>query len=174
MTKGNTTLIQKDPRKETALNNNRPITSLTMIWKILTAQVREEIYSSLRSRGFFPRNRKDAAKDQEPQQSYFTSDVKNLALAWIDYKKAYDMVLLSSIINCLKMYIMSHEDTTFIEKTMKNWRVELPAGGRRLSEAKIQRSIFQGDALSPLQFIIVRMPLNHIPRKRPAGYLVDC
>ena len=29
---------------------------------------------------------------------------KNLDTAWIDYKKAYDMVPQSWIINCLKMY----------------------------------------------------------------------
>ena len=53
---------------------------------------------------------------------------------------------------------------------MKTWRVELTAGGRRLGEAKIQRGIFLGDALSPLLFITTMMPLNHILRKCTAGY----
>ena len=44
MTKGKTTLIQKDPSKGTAPNNYRPITYLPMMWKILTAQIREKIY----------------------------------------------------------------------------------------------------------------------------------
>ena len=44
------------------------------------------------------------------------------------------------------------------------------AGGRRVAKAKIQRGIFQGDALSPLLFIIAMMPLNHILRKCTAGY----
>ena len=91
-------------------------------------------------------------------------------MAWIDYKKAYDMVSHSWIINRLKMYKISDEVINFIDKTMKTWRVELTAGGRRLSEAKIQRGIFQGDALSPLLFIIAMMPLNHILRKFTAGY----
>ena len=68
------------------------------------------------------------------------------------------------------MYKISHEVINFSNKTMKTWRVELAAGGRRLGEAKIQRGIFQGDALSPLLFIIAMMPLNHILRKRTAGY----
>ena len=53
---------------------------------------------------------------------------------------------------------------------MKTGRVELAAGGRSLAEAKIQRGIFQGDALSLLLFIIAMTPLNHILRKCTAGY----
>ena len=50
-------------------------------------------------------------------------------MAWIDYKKAYDMVPHSWIINSLKMYKISDEVINFIEKNMKTWRVELTAGG---------------------------------------------
>ena len=91
-------------------------------------------------------------------------------MAWVDYKKAYGMVPQSWIINCLKMYKISHEVINFTEKTTKNWKVELPVGGSGLAETKIQRGIFQGDTLSPLLFIITMMPLNHILRKCTAGY----
>ena len=74
------------------------------------------------------------------------------------------------IIKCLKMYKISHEVINFIEKTVKTWRVELTAGRKGLAETKIQRGIFQEDALSPLLFIIAMMPLNHILRKCTAGY----
>ena len=53
---------------------------------------------------------------------------------------------------------------------MKTWKVELTAGGRSFAEAKIQRGIFQENALSPLLFIIDMMPLNHLVRKYTAGY----
>ena len=96
---------------------------------------------------------------------------KNLAMAWIDYKKAYDMVPHSWIINCLKMFKISHEIINFIEKkTWKTGKVELAAGGKSLAETKIQRGIFQGDALSPILFIIAMIPLNNILRKCTAGY----
>ena len=39
-----------------------------------------------------------------------------------------------------------------------------------MAETKIQRGIFQGDAQSPLLFIIAMMPLNHKLRKCTAGY----
>ena len=53
-TKGKTTLIQKDPIKGITVNNYRPINCLPMMWKILTAQIREEIYYSLTSHWLFP------------------------------------------------------------------------------------------------------------------------
>ena len=180
MTKGRTTLIQKDLNKGTATNNYRPITCLQMMWKILTAQIREEIYHSLTSRGLFPDEQKGCCKGSRgiAELLYIDQHIldesktrrNNLAMAWIDYKKAYDMVPHSWIINSLKMYKISDEVINFIDKTRKTWRVELTAGGRRLAEAKIQRGIFQGDALSPLLFIIAMMPLNHILRKCTAGY----
>ena len=66
MPKGKTTLIQTDQSKGTVPKNYRPITCLPMMWKILTAQVRGEIYYSLTSS---LRSRNDAAKDSEAQQS---------------------------------------------------------------------------------------------------------
>ena len=62
----------KDPSKETAPNNYRLITCLPMMWRILIAQIRENIYYSLTSRRLFLTNRKDATKDPEAQQNYFT------------------------------------------------------------------------------------------------------
>ena len=180
MTKGKTKLIQKDPSKGTAPNNYRPITCLRMMWKILTAQIREKIYNSLTSRRLFSDEQKGCRKrfrvtaellyiDQHILNESKTRR-KNLALDWIDCKKAYDVVPQSWILHCVKMYKISHGVINFMEKTMKTWRVELTDWGRRIAETKIQRGIFQGDALSPLLFVIAMTPLNHILRKCAAGY----
>ena len=56
---------QKWPQKGTASKNYRPITYLTMMWEILTAQIREEIYYSLMSNGLVPKKTKDALSAQE-------------------------------------------------------------------------------------------------------------
>ena len=62
MTKGKTTLIQKDPSKGTAPNNCRLITCLPMMWKILIAQIREEINYLLTSYRLFPEEQKGCYK----------------------------------------------------------------------------------------------------------------
>ena len=63
-------------------------------------------------------------------------------MAWIDYKKAYDMVSQSWIIYCLKIFKISNGVIKFIEKTMETWRVELTTGVKGLTEVKIQWGIF--------------------------------
>ena len=114
MTKGKTTIIPKDPSKRTVPNNYRPITCLPMMWKISTAQIKEEIYYTLTSRRLFPDEQKGCCKGSRGTAELLYIDQhilnesknrqKNLPMAWIDYKKAKDMVPQSWIITCRKMY----------------------------------------------------------------------
>ena len=111
-----------------------------MTWKILAAQIREEIYYLLTSRRLFPDEQKRCRKGSRDTGELLNIDQhilnksktqqKNLAIAWIDYKMEYDMVPQIWIINCLKMYKISDEVINFIEKTMKTWRVDLTAERR--------------------------------------------
>ena len=142
------------------------------MWKILTAQIWEEINYLLISRGLFPEKPKEFNKQlRETGLLYIHQNIlndnktrlKNIALVWIDYKKKYDMVRQSCIIECLKRYKIAVMVIKFIEETMKNWRVELT--GKSLADVKIQ-----WDALSSLLFVIAMMPLNHIVRKCTGGY----
>ena len=48
---------------------------------------------------------------------------------------------------------------------MKKWKVELTCAKQELGEVNIKRGIFQGDALSPLLFVIALIP----PDKCAAG-----
>ena len=95
---------------------------------------------------------------------------KNSAVSWIYYKKAYNMVPRSWIIDCLKIYKTSDEVIKFSGETINNWRVDFKAGGKSLAEVKIQSGMFQGNALWLLQFVIATMLLNQILRKCTGGY----
>ena len=117
ITKERTTLIQKDPNNGTASNNYRPITCLLIMWKILTAQIKEETYYSLTSRALFPDEQKGCCKGSRGTAELLYIDHhtlnesktgrKNLAMAWINNKEAYDMVPHSWIINSLNIYKLS-------------------------------------------------------------------
>ena len=92
------------------------------------------------------------AYDMVPQR--LSKIVQNVV--WIDHKKAYDMVpqRLSKIVQDIRQ---SHE---FQHGNHKNWKMLLRTGGKILSLVKIQRNVFQCDALSPLLFVM--KPLNYI------------
>ena len=143
MTKGRTTSIKKGPSRGTATNNYRPITCLPMMWKILTAQIREEIYYSLTSRRLFPGEQKGCCKGSRGRAELLYIDQlilnekqtrrKNLAMTWIDYKKAYDMIPHSWIINSLKIYKISQEVINFIDKNHENLESGIDSRRKKLS-----------------------------------------
>ena len=90
-------------------------------------------------------------------------------MAWIDYKKAYDMVPHSWIIECLDLFRVA-EINSLLVNSMGKWKVMLYSGNCKLGEIEIKRGIFQGDSLSPLVFVLALSPLNLILRKAKAAY----
>ena len=96
---------------------------------------KEKIYYSLTSRGLFPDEQKGCRKGSRctAELLYIDQHIlnesktirKNLAMAWIDFKKAYDMVPRSWIIHCLKMYKISHEVINFLESGTDSRRKKL-------------------------------------------------
>ena len=84
----------------------------------------------------------------------------NLSMAWIDYKKAYDMVPHSWILKCLEMVRGAKNMVTIISNSMANWKTVLTSGGTDLGQVDIRRRIFQGDSLSPLPFVLIMLPLT--------------
>ena len=67
---------------------------------------------------------------------------KNLAIAWIDYKKSYDMAPHSWIIECLDLF------GVLLVNSMERWKVILYSGNSELGKVEIKRGIFQRDSLS--------------------------
>ena len=76
-----------------------------------------------------------------------------LAMAWIDYRKAYDVIPHSWISECFEV-------PRGIEKT-KNVLVAT-SNGVSLGHAEIRRGIFQVDSLSAFLFVIFMVPLSLI------------
>ena len=66
----------------------------------------------------------------------------NLSVAWIGYKKDYDMVPHTWILQCLKIIKVTDNTRNVPKKSMKNWQVELTSGEETLDQVKINRCIF--------------------------------
>ena len=102
---------------------------------------------------------------------------KNLSTAWIDYKKAFDSVPHSWILQCLELFKVSPTLINFLKKSMKLWKTDLFLSHSNgiLSSAgmRIKCGIFQGDFLSPLLFLMALMPLSKLLNDTGYGYKIN-
>ena len=180
MTRGRTCLILKEVKKGSDVTNFRPITCLPLMWKILTGIVSESLYHHLESEKLLPEEQKGCRKQSRGTKDQLMIDkmvmkncrrrLTNLCVAWIDYKKAYDMVPHSWILACLTMFKVADNIRNLIRKSTRSWTVELTSGGEMLGEVKIKRGIFQGDSLSPILFVLAMIPLSIVLNNMKAGY----
>ena len=100
MVTGKTLLCIKEIQKGNLVSNFIPCVPL--IWKLLTSILAEELYEHLEKTNSLPweqkrcRKRSRGTKDQLLIDKMIVKDCKrrltSLAVAWIDYRKAYDMV----------------------------------------------------------------------------------
>ena len=173
MTKGKTTLIQKDPSKGTAPNNYRPITCLPMTWKILTAQIREKIYYSLTSRGFSPDEHKRCRKGSRGTAELLNIDPKweqdkmeksSYGLDWLQKGIWYGPTKLDTTLS------QNVQNITWSHKLHRKDHANLETGAdsrmKKLSWNKDPKRDFPRRCT----IIIAIMPLNHILRKCTVGY----
>ena len=68
---------------------------------------------------------------------------RNLSMAWILYKKAYDMVPHSWIIDCLETVGINEKIQRLLAESMKSWQVELISGEENLGEVNIRDEFFK-------------------------------
>ena len=102
MTIGRTVLIQKEKYKGTMPENYRLITCLPLLWKTLTSIISKKMYKYLEEHNLIEFEQKGCRaltrgiKDHLMLDKATMKDSRyrktNLAMAWIDYQKAYDMV----------------------------------------------------------------------------------
>ena len=183
MTQGRTILLQKDASKGTGVENYRPITCLPTMWKLLSGILSNEIRRHLDSNRLIPMEQKGCmpncrgTKDQLLTDKAIIKNCKrrktNLHMVWIDYKKAFDSVPHSWLIECMQIFKVNSEITGFLTREMTKWSTELTSAGKVLGHVAIQRGIFQGDALSPLLFIMAMIPISTTLRRMKKGYEME-
>ena len=113
LTRRRTSLLQKDTSKVNVASNYRAITCLPLMWKLLTGVIADQIYAHLDQEKLLPEEQKGCRKGSRETNDLLYIDRavikvksrnKNLAMAWIYYKKAYDMVPHSWNIECLDLF----------------------------------------------------------------------
>ena len=149
MTTGRTVLCQKDQERGSAVDNYyRPISCLPLAWKLLAGIIADSMYEFFVENNALPveqkgcRRKSRGTKDQLLIDKMVLTDCKrkhkNLAMALVDYKKAYNMVPHSWIIESLKMAQVAENIITFLQKSRVNWKIELTSCGQMLGLVDIR------------------------------------
>ena len=101
---------------------------------------------------------------------------KNLSIAWIDYRKAFDRVPHRWVEKSIELVGLNSKIVRFCKLSMEKWNTRFILKTKREvmeSQAiQIQRGIFQGDSLSPLLFCIALIPLTNELNRADFGYQV--
>ena len=150
------------------------------MWTLLTDVIADQIYAHIDQEKLLPDEWKECRKGSKGTNDLLYIDRavikevksrnKYLAMAWIDYKKSYDMVPHSWIIECLHFFGVAENIKTLLVNSIEKWKVMLCSGNSGLGEVEIKRGIFQGDSLSPFVFVLVLISLSWILRKAKAAY----
>ena len=130
MVTGKTLLCVKELEKGNAVANFRPITCLPLLWKLLTGILAQELYEHLEQANILPWEQKGCRKGSRGTKGQLIiakTIVKNckkrltsMAVAWIDYRKVYDMVPHSWIEKCMNMFGVAVNVRSFISESMKH------------------------------------------------------
>ena len=138
-----------------AASNYRPIACLPLMWKLLTGIFADKIYDHLHTNSLLPDEQKGCRKQSRGTKDQLLIDrevlkearrkQRCLSMAWIDYKKAYDMVPHSWILETLRLTGVAENIRDFLNRTMSDWKTVLTSSGEELGEVGIRRGIFQGD-----------------------------
>jgi RNA-splicing ligase RtcB len=163
--------------------NRRPITCLRTVYKIFTAVVGNLVCGHLEVNKLLAPEQNGCRRGTQGCKELLVIDgavvnqvrksKRNLSVAWIDYKKAFDSIPHSWLIKILVIYKVHPQIVKVLEHCMKTWRTRLRIPGERgccTSEIPILRGIFQGDAFSPKWFCIGLNPLSRMIRHLLAGY----
>ena len=90
-------------------------------------------------------------------------------MAWIDFRKAYDMIPHSWILKTLELVETARNIIELLGRGMQSWRTVLFSGENKLGKVNIKRDIFQEDSLSPLLLVVALISVTIILRTMKQG-----
>ncbi|CAK1581388.1 unnamed protein product [Parnassius mnemosyne] len=104
----------------------------------------------------------------------FKRNRRNLSVAWIDYKKAFDSVPHTWLKRVLELYKVDCTVVDFLGQCMMQWSTLLCHLGERMTAAenhiRMRRGIFQGDCLSTICFCLSLNPLSALLEGSGRGF----
>ena len=96
------------------------------MWKLLLGMIAEEMYNCLEREKILPEEQKGCKRGSHGTKDQLLTALKdckkrhtNLSMAWIDYRKAYALVLHSWVNECMEMFGIAGNLRTFLQKSMQ-------------------------------------------------------
>jgi len=171
--RGHTFMLPKDLSDTENPAKYRPITCLNTLYKLLTGILADRMYAHLHRNGIMAEEQKGCCrgsrgcKEQVIIDSVVVGSSRRLHTAYIDYKKAFDSVPHSWILEIMGIYGISGEIVKFLSQIMVRWETVLllrlnGSDSVQTEPIRIRRGIYQGDSLSPLLFCLAMNPLSGI------------
>ena len=121
---------QRDKSKCNVASNYGLVTYLPLMWKLFTGVIAYQIYAHLDQEKLLPEEKKGCRKGSRGTNDLLYIDRavikevksrnKNLAMAWINFKKAYDMVPHLWIIECLDLCGVAENIKSLFVNSMVN------------------------------------------------------
>lgn len=167
--------------------NYRPITCLPTVYKILTSIISHKIEIHLKRNNIMAWEQNGCKRQGRGSKELLIIDKaitkqakikkKNISMAWIDYRKAYDSVPHSWLLQVLEIYKINKDIVNLLSILMSSWRTTISITGRttqyQTNEVRIKRGIFQGDGFSPRWFCLALNMLSKILNRTAYSYSID-
>ena len=182
--RGRNVLIPKEGFSGRA-DQYRPITCLNTTYKLVTPTLAGIIMDHAMENEVLPIEQKalrkgmrgclDALAVDGAIAEEAKNEKRNLSVAWVDYRKAYDLVPHRWITKVLRATSVPRPVRVLMRKLIAKWATDLcvwtPNSPEKIP-VEMKRGIFQGDSLSPLLFCICVAPLSEALRKTK-GFQAD-
>ena len=182
---GITYLLAKTTETRNA-KNYRPVTCLSITYKILTSTLTDRMYTFMEASKLSPLEQKGCkrgsygCKDQLLINRMLMENCqmnhRNRSMAWVDYRKALDSVPHGWFLMVLDMLKLSPTIISFLKHNMGLWKISLRLthanGTRKTDNLRIKCGIFQGDSLSPLLICLSLIPLTIELNNAGYGYQI--
>lgn len=187
--RGRTVLLYKSGEPSQP-QNYRPITCLPSAYKIITSTLAERLQAHLALGPALPLEQRCLKRGEWGCTHTHILDnaivldstrgcgQKKLAVAWIDYAKAFDSIPHSTFLWCLRRVCVPKALIHLLSRFMAHWQTTFvwKNGSKMLRSAnvRVRNGLLQGDSLSPLAFCLCISPISYalnksIPRIRTAG-----
>ena len=175
---GRTVLIPKT-KNLTSAREYRPITCLNTLYRLFTGVLARYLKNHADKNNIWDQNQLGAHEgvlgtvDQLLVDNCIMDEVRthhrDLAVAYYDYQKAYDMVRHDWILRVFEWMKVPLKVILVIKGVMKRWKTQLEVGTTRekvkSSWINIQKGFLQGDSFSPVGFCLAEVPVAMLIRE---------